>query len=261
MPVGHVEVVDGWPVRLHEWCGKARALHGQGRLPADLVAELETVPGWVWRKRQPAHDAVVTLPAGVEHGQPTGRTYFKCGCEPCRQASRRYQAQFKQRQVEQFTAGWVSAPAGARHVRLLLGTNPQLPRRAAAAAAGMTSTLLERVLDDAATPVPPWMADTLADLTLVDVMAWTRPTARGGLATRRDEPGDADAHAARLEAMWAADWTRAQLSCALGFSGNLGAVGRPNPPVASCHALTLLVQALGPDLTPPAWSRGRAACA
>lgn len=255
MSTTHQEVVDGLLVNLYQWCARQRWLAGRGELDAGLRAQLEQIPGWVWRLRDAKTKVgpAIALPAGVRHGRSHTRNHFGCPCQECDEAARAAQTAFKRQQMESLAAGWVTTPSGAAHARSLLATNPWAVPLSVAAAACMPRTLLGALLiDPHGTRVPPWIAARLERLTVRQVRHWHREGTRGRSASRATEPGDQVRHRKLLEQFRGAGWKDAQIGSALGLRGSAAHATGPAPSAAAVHALEQLVASLGPAIAVPA---------
>lgn len=256
MPSTHQEVVDDLVVNLYQWCARMRWLAGRGELDPALKAQLEQVPGWVWSLRDAKirTGAPIALPPGIAHGRSHTRNHFGCPCAACDQAARDSQAAFKRKQMANLCAGWVTAPAGAAHVKRLMGANPWAVPLSIAAAACIPRPLLGAVLTEPATTrVPPWIAHHLQNLTVEQVRDWHREGSRGRDASHALDPGDPVVHRRLLARLRAAGWKDAQIGSALGYRGSSAHATRAEPSRAAVHALLQLHRSLGPSLAVPDW--------
>lgn len=259
MPVDHVEVVHGNQVRVYQWCARQRWLHRRDKLDAGLVSTLEAVPGWVWDLRAARHTVgePIELPAGAQHGTSSGGLYYRCPCPPCQEAKRATETRHQRTQMQRLSASHRPFPQAARHVAGLAAQHPHIPDIAVAAAAGMPGQLMRKVLTDPATAVPPRFGPVLAELTEADLLAWVRPGTRGRTISRTQEPGNAQRIEGWMADLTAAGWTQAMMAAELGYAGNgpKGLLRGGKVTLAAEHALRMLLDHQGDDLTPPAHLR------
>ncbi|MDA0251782.1 MAG: DEAD/DEAH box helicase family protein [Actinomycetota bacterium] len=116
MPGGHKELVDGKPIAVWQWLSRLRhEHHTKAPLPADQVADLESLPGFVWK---------VEVPVAVRVDPDSPQACSEPDCD--RRRSRRglcnvhYQvAAASQKAAGVWESAYVDAEPARRHIQSL----------------------------------------------------------------------------------------------------------------------------------------------
>lgn len=187
-PTSHKEALPDTVIKLGQWASRQRFLYRRDRLPAEYVARLEALPGWVWQGVMTTKQYGQPLDLGGHpHGTAKG-IVAGCPCEKCIEARRAYDRDRLARK-RQIPGGVAPGPAAA-HLRRLLTRGVKVG--AIAIVSGVPLGTVKLVLAGNAAAIAPGHHQALLALTVEACLnAPTRPGTRGRVSTLGYELVDA----------------------------------------------------------------------
>lgn len=211
MPGEHKELLDGTPIALWQWLSRLRHEHNTtSSLSADQVAQLEALPGFVWRVEVP-------VAARVDPDSPLACAEAHCN----RRRSRRglcnthYQAAAaRQKAAGMWESAYVDAEQARRHVMVLKagGLGDRRIAELAGVHRGVITKLLNGRKERATGPSSKILAELAAKL-----LAVPPPDSPAALAAPKALIPAADT-VRRLQALVADGHPRSTLAAALGIT-------------------------------------------
>lgn len=260
MPVRQTELVDGQPVDVYAWLQRVRWRYHRGKLTAEQILSLESVPGFAWRIRGAGGVTITAPKPGVaNHGK---RGYSAgCHCIVCVTDNRAYQRQAQRSTKADYRADWVDAADVRAHLMALVALDGGKDRSdavftagAIAAAAGVPTRRVGELLRNPQARCHPMHRRILLATTADDVHAIrseARTRGRRGIAGR-GPVADPEPTWALTDALIEAGWTARQLAAALGYHDGTKVPLRGRTVTAEKEkVVAIFVGTLNGNFTPP----------